>query len=153
LLVRGAVLAYGGHLGSDGYTNVLFDLVRDHEEMTVIPPVQRIINYVGWPLPLTVEQRAERRDQATFVRMEVPPGVAALEPQTFVPDPTYFPPTSPERRYAWARGMTMMRERQTTETDARVAIGGKMGPTVTAMPDGGKRVAWYSSRIPGVVEE
>jgi hypothetical protein len=28
-----------------------------------------------------------------------------------------------------------------------------MGPTVTAMPDGGKELSWYSSRIPGVVEE
>ena len=108
LLVRGASLAYGGHLGNAGYTTALFDLVRSHQQMSGLPPVERIINYAGWPLPLPREQRAKLRDQATFVRMDVPPGVAALEPQTFVPEPAYFPADSPVRRYAWARGMTMM---------------------------------------------
>ena len=46
-----------------------------------------------------------------------------------------------------------MRERQTADTDACIAIGGKMGPTVTAMPDGTKKTSWYSGRIPGVFEE
>ena len=153
LLVRGANLVYGGHLGSAGYTTVLFDLVRAHQRMSGLPPVERIINYVGWPLPLTKEQRANLRYQATFERMDVPSDVAALDPKAFVSEPAFFPADSPARRYAWARGMTMMRERQTADMAARVAIGGKMGPTETAMPGGGKKVAWYSSRIPGVVEE
>ena len=46
-----------------------------------------------------------------------------------------------------------MRERQTADLDARIAIGGKMGPTLTATLDGGKKIDWYSGRIPGVIEE
>jgi hypothetical protein len=153
LLVRGATLGYGGHLGSAGYTATLFDLVRTHQQMSGLPPVKRIVNYVGWPLPLTREQLAKFRDLAIFVRTAVPPGVAAIEPETFVPEPTYFSADTPARRYAWARGMTLMREQQTAETDARIAIGGKTGPTVTAMPDGGRKLSWYSGRIPGVAEE
>ena len=55
--------------------------------------------------------------------------------------PSYFPADSKERRFAWARGMTLMRERQTKETDARIAIGGKMGPT-WATDKSGIRVAF-----------
>jgi hypothetical protein len=49
--------------------------------------------------------------------------------------------------------MSAMRERQTGEVDARVVLGGKLGPTKSAAPDGSRAVAWYSGRIPGVVEE
>jgi hypothetical protein len=49
--------------------------------------------------------------------------------------------------------MTLMRERQTADIRARVALGGKAGPTVTAQPDGSKKLAWYAGRIPGVIEE
>jgi hypothetical protein len=153
LLVKGASLAYGGHLGGAGYTLALFDLVRAHQQMSGLPPVERIINYAGWPLPLTDDDRAKYRGSAKFVRTDVPPGVAELEPQTFVPEPAYFPADSAVRRFAWARGMTLMRERQTADVRARIAIGGKVGPTVTAQADGGKKAAWYSGRIPGVTEE
>jgi hypothetical protein len=140
LLVRGATLAYGGHLGSTGYTTALFDLVRAHQQQTVMAPVERIVNYAGWPSPLTTQDRAKFRGVATFVRTERPADVVGLDP-TFVPEPpSYFPADSKERRFAWARGMTLMGEQQTKETDARIAIGGKMGPT-------------YSGRIPGVFEE
>ena len=153
LLVRGATLAYGGHLGSTGYTTALFDLVRAHQQQSTLPPVERIVNYAGWPLPLTRQQRASFQGVATFVRTGMPADVAAMEPDTLVPEPVYFPADTPARRYAWARGMTLMRERQTAETDARIAIGGKMGPTVTAMPDGTQKTSWYFGRIPGVFEE
>jgi len=154
LLVRGASLAYGGHLGSAGYTIALFDLVRAHREMSGIAAPERIINYVGWPLPfatLPQAQRAKFQGQAKFIRTERPDGVEALEPQTFVAEPALFEPSTPERRYAWARGMTLMREGQTQETDARVVLGGKVGPTVPR--SGSTMPTWYSGRIPGVIEE
>src|ERR1700730_10124926 len=91
--------------------------------MSGVPPVERIINYVGWPLPLTRKERAKFQSLATFVRTDVPTGIAALEPGTFVPEPSYFPADTPARRFAWARGMTLMRERQTADVLARIAIG------------------------------
>jgi hypothetical protein len=154
LLVKGATLTYGGHLGSSGYTLKLFDLVLAHQSLSGLPPAERIINYVGWPLPLTDAQRAAYRWQATLLRTEMPPEVAALEPQTFVAKPiAYFPPDNPARRYAWARGMSLMREKQTAEMNARIALGGKLGPTRSVQPDGSVKESWYAGRIPGVLEE
>jgi SLOG cluster2/TIR domain len=153
LLVRGASLAYGGHLGDKGYTQTLFNLVRAHQALATLPPVERIINYIGWPVPLTDKQRADCRPVAKLIRTPRPDGVEVLEPETFVPEPAYFPASSAERRYAWARGMTAMRERQAAEVAARVVIGGTSGSTLKARPEGGSEVAWYSGRIPGVMEE
>jgi hypothetical protein len=153
LLVRGASLAYGGHLGDAGYTRTLFDLVRSHEELAVLPPVERIVNYVGWPLPLSDKQRADYRQVAKLIRTPRPDGIEALEPAAFVAEPPYFPASSAERRYAWARGMTAMRERQAADVAARVVIGGTSGPTLKALPNGGSELSWYAGRIPGVMEE
>lgn len=146
LLVRGARLHYGGHLGSDGYTTALFDMAAAYSAMSGLPPAERIVNDVGWPLPLNTlppATRARYQLVAKFRRIARPEGVAALEPQTFVEEPAFFPADSPERRYAWARGMTAMREAQSARTQARVILGGKTGPTPK----------WYSGRIPGVIEE
>lgn len=156
LLVRGAVLTYGGHIGSAGYTRALADLVAAHQSLSTLPQLQRIENFVGWPLPFTkmpVDRRAELMKQVTFVRIPRPDGVEKLDPQVFLAEPEFFPADSPARRYAWARGMTEMRARQSLETMARIVIGGKVGPTDTAQPNGGRKQSWYSGRIPGVVEE
>ena len=156
LLVRGAILAYGGHLGNAGYTQALADLVASHQSLSTLPQLERIVNYVGWPLPfekLSVAQQAKFARLATFKRTPRPEGVERLAPDEFVAEPEYFAADTPAKRYAWARGMSAMRDQQSQETDARVVIGGKVGATVTALPNGGKEMKWYSGRIPGVAEE
>lgn len=156
LLARGAVLAYGGHLGSAGYTQALADLVAAHQSLSTLPPLQRIENFIGWPLPfaqMPVERKAELVKLLTFVRTPRPDGVETLDPQVFLAEPAFFPADSPTRRYAWARGMTAMRAQQSQQTMARIVMGGKVGPTVTAQPHGGRQHSWYAGRIPGVVEE
>ena len=158
ILVRGAVLEYGGHLGSEGYTVALFDMARKHNATSGLPPAERIINDVGWPLPLeklSDSDRAKYQRQARFRRIRRPDGVEHLDPETFLEEPSFFPANTPERRYAWARGMTEMRRFQAEQSGAvaRIVIGGKTGPTVTATQDGAKSEKWYSGRIPGVIEE
>jgi hypothetical protein len=156
LLVRGAVLAYGGHVGSDGYTRALADLVAAHQSLSTLPQLERIENFVGWPLPfakMPVDRKAELMKLVTFVRTPRPSGVEKLDPHAFLTEPEFFPADSPARRYAWARGMTAMREQQSSQTMARIVIGGKVGPTETAQPNGGRQQSWYTGRIPGVVEE
>jgi hypothetical protein len=153
LLVRGATLAYGGHLGKDGFTMKLFELVLAHQAEGM-PPVERLLSYLGWPAPLTDAERAKYRATAKLIRVPRPDGVEALDPALFVADPQKpFGATTPERRYAWARGMTAFREQQTADIDARVVIGGSVGPTDKRQPDGTLEKAWYLSRIPGVLEE
>jgi hypothetical protein len=156
LLARGAVLAYGGHIGSDGYTRALADLVAAHQSLSTLPQLQRIENYVGWPLPyakMPVNRKAELMTLVTFISTPRPDGVEKFDAQVFLAEPEFFPADSPERRYAWARGMTAMRDQQSKETMARIVIGGKVGPTETAQLNGGRQLSWYSGRIPGVVEE
>ena len=156
LLVRGATLAYGGHLGDEGYTQVLANLVQAHQNLSTLPPVERILNYVGWPLPydaLPVDQRAKYERLVTFVRTPRPGGLERIDPHLFVVEPAYFAPDSPAKRFAWARGLSAMREQQSSETDARVVIGGKVGASTSVQPDGGRATKWYAGRIPGVVEE
>lgn len=156
LLVRGATLAYGGHIGNEGYTQALADLVAAHQSLSTLPQLQRIVNYVGWPLPfatLPIAQKAKLANLVTFLRTSRPTGLEGLDPALFVEEPEFFSADSPAKRYAWARGMSAMREQQSQATDARVVIGGKVGATLTAQPNGGRQMKWYMGRIPGVVEE
>lgn len=155
LLLAGASLCYGGHLGSEGYTRALFELVRKHP-IPNVPPLERIQNYVGWPLPLSISDLAEFGDLAEFVQTPRPTDLSEKDDPLFVENvESFFRPDSGLKRFAWARGMTVMRETQAWEknVNARIVLGGKIGPTLTAQPDGTREKKWYNSRIPGVLEE
>jgi len=154
LLVSGATLCYGGHLGSEGYTLALFELVRSHP-VEGLPPVERVTNYVGWPLPLSVRQRAEFKNSAQFRRTSRPVDISEADAPEFV-DPVenfFSDEKSSLHRFAWARGMSEMRIAQTKDVQARIVLGGKCGPTMSVQPDGTRQEKWYKSRIPGVLEE
>lgn len=153
LLLRGAKLAYGGHLGKDSYTHALFELARAYRTADGIKPVEKVLNYFGWPLRVSVAERSQFDNAATLIEVPRPPGVEALDPKTFGEHPEFFLGDSPERRYAWARGMTAMRERMSQEVSARVIIGAAASPVEGVTLDGARKTKWYTSRIPGVVEE
>ena len=154
LLLAGASIYYGGHLGDEGYTVSLFELVHSHP-VEELPPIERIHNYVGWPLPLSTVDKSPHRHSARFRRIGRPDGLSEVDHEDFVEHVNEFFPAgkSALHRYAWARGMTKMREAQTADVEARVVLGGKAGPTITAQAEGGRTVSWYASRIPGVLEE
>ena len=160
LLIRGASLAYGGHLGDAGYTRKLFELVRSHNNQDVYDPFQRIMNHYGWPLPaLSTAQRAELKPVATILPFPRPADVdESLHPDLTPQIALFFPGNkSPEHRYAWCRGMTEMRAFQAdpvrSKVVARIVLGGTFEKTVKAAPDGTTKESWYSSRMPGVLEE
>lgn len=155
LLVAGATLAYGGHLGDNGYTERLGELVRAYNRLEGVDPVQRIRNYRGWPLPrTTLEQRDARSAIAEVIETDRPDDVNEAMNPAFIKEPSYFDADiSPEHRYAWARGMTEMRIRQTENVDARIVIGGTFGPTPRVEDDGTTTFSWYKGLMPGVLEE
>ena len=159
LLIKGATLAYGGHLGGEGYTQKLFELVRAHNSLEGVQPFERIVNHRGWPLPrLTVEQLARLNQVSKTVELPRPADVDETLHPDFVSDPGYFPADkSPEHRFAWARGMTEMRAFQADKARsgilARLVLGGTFAPTVKVAEDGTRKEQWYMSRIPGVLEE
>ena len=160
LLIRGASLAYGGHLGEPGYTRKLFELVRSHNGQEGVSPFQRIVNHYGWPLPaLSTSLRAELKQVSTIVHIPRPVDVdESLHPDLVVEIPAFFPGNkSAEHRYAWCRGMTEMRafqaNRSRSQVVARIVLGGTFEKTVKVAADGSVKESWYSSRMPGVLEE
>ena len=159
LLIQGSTLAYGGHLGAEGYTQKLFELVRSHNGLEGVKPFERIVNHRGWPLPrLDVEQLARLNQVSKTIELPRPPDVDDKLHPDFVREPEFFPADqSPEHRFAWARGMTEMRIFQSdpvrSGVAARIALGGKFGPTLKVADGGTQKEQWYVSRIPGVLEE
>lgn len=154
LLIKGTTLVYGGHLGSKGFTRNLFDLVATHNQNGSIDPVKRIENVVGWPLPLSIKDKSEYKNRATFQRIVRPEGIDESIHPLLVEEPAeFFPANSPETRFAWSKGMTAMRQWITKNSKARIVVGGTFGPTVKIQADGNQSESWYSSRIPGVLEE
>ncbi len=154
LLVKGATLVYGGHLGSAGYTVKLAELVRAHNQSEGVDPVERIVSYIGWPLPLDKKLQSRYKGVATLKRIPRPEGIDEHMHGNFSANPSFFPgDKSPEHRYAWARGMTAMRMAETNETCARIVLGGTFGPTVKVQADGSRSEQWYFGRIPGLLEE
>ena len=159
LLIKGATLAYGGHLGSDGYTQKLFELVRTHNDIGIISAFDRIVNYRGWPLPrLAVAQLAALNRVSSTKELPRPADVNETMHADLTENPAFFPAErSAEHRYAWARGMTEMRAFQADVTKsnivARIVLGGTFGPTLKTGEDGIRKPQWYMGRIPGVLEE
>jgi hypothetical protein len=151
LLVAGVRLAYGGHLRADGYTMRLADLLRDPivEQLRGEPagnetPPSELVTYVAWPRPSALRDEARLGPLVEVQRCNRPPDLDETVDAAFVAVPQVeIPFDSPLRRFAQARGLTVMRERLTSDAAARVIVGGRFGTS----GDG------YRGRMPGVLEE
>ncbi|GMT97682.1 hypothetical protein KH5H1_18010 [Corallococcus caeni] len=150
LLVAGVRLAYGGNLKADGYTLRLADLLRDPivEHLRGIPTTEQapaeLVTYLPWPMLASVRDEARLGQLVDMLRCDRPTDIDESLDPAFVASPDVeILPSSPVHRLAWARGLTVMRERQTNELAARVVVGGRLG----------HRADGYLGRMPGVLEE
>jgi hypothetical protein len=150
LLVAGVRLAYGGHLGPDGYTLRLADLLRDPivEQLRGTASTEHVaaelITYLPWPMLASVRDEARLGQLVDMLRCDRPADINESLDAAFVVSPDVeVPSDTAVRRFAWSRGLTAMRERQTNEISARVVVGGKLGSAD----------APYRGRMPGVLEE
>lgn len=151
LLVAGVRLAYGGHLGSTGYTVRLADLLYDPiiEQLRGESPSgaarpAELVSYLAWPTAGTAADIARLGAMVEVRRCARPADLDEnVDPAFVAAPPTEIPLDSAMHRFGWARGLTSMRERQTGEVAARVVVGGRLGPA----GDG------YRGRMPGVLEE
>jgi hypothetical protein len=84
-------------------------------------------------------QEAGRPVELTMKDEEIFSKVAATDAGGESRDTWALPSDTPLRRYAWGRGMSLMREQVTAFAQARVVVGGKL--------------IGFSGVIPGVVEE
>jgi hypothetical protein len=152
LLLAGLKIAYGGALkgsftGTSNFTVRLFELVRAYSKLAQgvsAPPLEgAVLNVAPWPLRLGYGDAEWKLFAGHVARYEEGP-----RPALPWPDDELFPPAdrvsglgsdTPQRRYAWARGLTSMRKRVTDLSQARLVIGG--------------RLAGFAGVVPGVVEE
>jgi len=150
LLVAGVQLAYGGHLKADGYTLRLADLLQDPivEQLRGAPSpnqaVPELVTYLPWPMLASVRDEARLGPLVTVIRCQRPTDIdESLDPAFVVSPDLEIASDTDLRRFAWSRGLTVMREQQTRELDARVVVGGKLGRADNL----------YLGRMPGVLEE
>jgi len=133
LLVNGAKLLYGGDLRQGGFTEILYNLVRNYfpEE---VQSAHKIDNYQAWPIYLNVTTsiRAELNKVVNFKMIDSPENLQ-VDPREFLP------PNCKENRVIWANSLTKMREEMNNDLDARVLIGGA--------------VQNYKGKYPGLLEE
>jgi hypothetical protein len=155
LLMAGLQIAYGGRLDppaagpTNNFTLRLFDLVRGYSRLAADAGAKLapILNIPPWPLWLSYNDKILKLFGKTAkltkgVRpplVEIPDLDGAGAP-LFPPDGNPFSlPDTALRRLAWTRGLTLMRQQMTHETQARLVIGGKL--------------LGFSGLSPGVVEE
>jgi hypothetical protein len=151
LLLAGIRLAYGGHLQKDGYTVRLADLLHEpimelHREKCpkeATPPTE-LVTYIAWPM-LTTDEDVSRLGPLVEIRQcDRPPEINETINPIFIAHPsTDISVDNPLGRFAWARGLSLMRTRQTSETNARIVLGGKLG----------QKDYPYKGMMPGVLEE
>lgn len=152
LLLAGLKIAYGGALKGtlskeSNLTQRLFELVRTYsklaEDVNSLPLEYAIINVAPWPLWLSYGEPELNLFEGKVAELKEEP-----HPELPWNDDELFPLTesgriiasdTPERRYAWSRGLTRMRNHITELSEARLVIGGKLKN--------------FSGLIPGVVEE
>lgn len=152
LLIAGLQIAYGGALNGNfshasNFTLRLFELVRAYsklaEDANAKPLKNAILNVAPWPLWLNYGD-AELNLFGDIAEYEkVPrPDVPWCDDELFPlseNDGRPLDANTPQRRYAWARGLSAMREQITAKSQARLVIGGKL--------------SGFSGIVPGVVEE
>lgn len=152
LLLAGLKIAYGGALKADfskgsNFTLRLFELVRAYSGLAAgvgaQPLTGVILNIAPWPLYLDYGEDEWRLfSHKTADYDQAPrPDLPWSDDELFPPDGAQrkLPSDTPERRYAWARGLTTMRKRIGEKSQARLVLGGKL--------------RGFAGLVPGVVEE
>jgi hypothetical protein len=128
LLAAGASVAYGGDLRPHGFTEVLLDLLHTYARDDR-PDARRVHAYLAWPTKdeLTTAELARLWTVATVV-----PTARPAEPDPALPEDV----RDLGRK---ADSVTILRERMTAGTDARIVLGGA--------------VSGFVGRYPGLIEE
>jgi hypothetical protein len=139
LLALGARIAYGGDLRQRGFTEVLFELVARHKrDADEGDGRSAVLSYLAWPVHISkpahdlARYEEELAGLATLLLLD-----EAGVPMTGA-GRRDLPPRKP-RSQEWSDGLTKMRERMNTDSDARIIAGGQ--------------VEGYQGSMPGIAEE
>lgn len=139
LLSLGARLAYGGDLRVRGFSELLFELVARHRRDAEYGDDRTgVINYLAWPVHISkavadLEQiSSDFTGSAELVYLTLDGSPLTLAERRAL---TASQPTDEQ----WGSGLTAMRHKMRSETNARVLLGG--------------RVDQYKGIMPGIAEE
>lgn len=148
LLKRQAIVVSGGHLNKGSFVNVFHKTALNIIE-SYPSKCKPLTNYLGAPLKINPLQQSKLEKTTLIEQVEAPKDVVDLlkSHQDINNDLATNPFGSAIHRYAWARGMTHMRQEQVKYLKARVLIAGRY------MPVTGDSSTWYASAIPGILEE
>jgi hypothetical protein len=134
MLALGADLAYGGDLRPGGFSEVLFELIARHRRgIDEDDDDTGIYNYLAWPVHIEKSQTELDQMQhalagvAQLMILDID-GSEMTPKQRLVSRP--HAPSAAE----WEKGLTSMRHTMVDDTDARVALGGRMSGYMGAMP-------------------
>lgn len=139
LLAMGARLAYGGDLRSQGFTELLFELVVRHRRDADIGDHRAaVVNYLPWPVhscmsPEAIQERVSNlAGLAEFHCLDVKGDEIALATRQAAH-------VHLADEAEWAAGLSSMRRAMTDLSNARIVLGG--------------RVEGFKGLMPGIAEE
>jgi hypothetical protein len=139
LLALGARLAYGGDLRSNGFTELLFELVARHRrDIDDAENGASATNFLAWPvhIRLTVEElQSFANDLEGSAKLTLLTIDGSCLTQSERERMMQVEPTDEQ----WGAGLRAMRYLMCNATDARVILGG--------------RVEGYKGTMPGIAEE
>ncbi len=138
-LSAGATLVYGGSLAPGNFTEALFEMIGAYNKGGLVA-YPRLVNYSAWPWSQEVDASwlAQRRQMLEHRPCD-PPEDAKTFNAGDGPGHVQRLTKTVEGRYALARSLSVMRQKITQETRARIVLGGKLHG--------------YSGLLPGIIEE
>ncbi len=136
LLANGADLAYGGNLIPGGFTELLFELLYRYRNGARVDGAY-ITNYLPWPvhIDMDIDKIMGVKSGPEQIRLRL---IGRGGEDISVAERRNMPSRQPSE-HEWSEGLTSMRKVMCAETDARVALGG--------------RVERYKGIMPGIAEE
>lgn len=141
LIIREAILIYGGDLRPNGFTKFIFDEALALQARTQAKNIN-INNYIAWPIynndSVDIKDwQGAYRSVARMNKIGFPEDVKDLIPNE--KKDHFLPPTNVENLFVWSRSLTEMRKEMIKECNVRICAGG--------------RHLGYKGRMPGVLEE
>jgi len=139
LLALGARLVYGGDLRTQGFTELLFELVARHRrDADEGDERASVLSYLAWPVHIQ-KPASELEQYAADLAGSAALVLLALDGRRLTPRERVTMPQAQPTEAEWEQGLTVMRAVVRAETHARIVLGG--------------RVDHYKGAMPGIAEE
>ncbi len=138
LISSGNSLAYGGDLRTNGFTDLLFELVSRYRGHPHHNGIVTVTNYLAWPIH--IRMTADELDEyiTRYHRAAQLVLIGENGKRLSVEDRKALSSREPDAS-EWSNGLTAMRQVMCEETDMRILLGGQ--------------VEYYRGQMPGIAEE